>query len=42
MARVVGWLAHWIEQLKDNHIFRPTEIYEGENERRYLPLDQRT
>jgi citrate synthase len=42
LARVVGWLAHWIEQLKDNHIFRPTEIYEGENERRYLPLDQRT
>jgi len=42
MARVVGWLAHWIEQLKDNHIFRPTEIYEGENERQYLPLDQRT
>lgn len=41
LARVVGWLAHWIEQLKDNHIFRPTEIYEGEHERRYLPIDQR-
>jgi len=42
MARVVGWLAHWIEQLKDNHIFRPTEIYEGEHERRFLPIDQRS
>ena len=42
LARVVGWLAHWIEQLKDNHIFRPTEIYEGEHERRYLPIDQRS
>ncbi|HEY5594654.1 MAG TPA: citrate synthase [Nitrospiria bacterium] len=42
LARVVGWLAHWIEQLKENHIFRPTEIYEGEHERRYLPLDQRS
>jgi citrate synthase len=42
LARVVGWLAHWIEQLKDNHIFRPTEIYEGEHERAYLPLDQRS
>jgi len=42
LARVVGWLAHWIEQLKDNHIFRPTEIYEGERERAYIPLDQRS
>ena len=42
LARVVGWLAHWIEQLKDNHIFRPTEIYEGEHERPYQPLDQRS
>ncbi|MEK6683932.1 MAG: citrate synthase [Nitrospirota bacterium] len=42
MARVSGWLAHWIEQLKENHIFRPTEIYEGEHEQRYLPLDQRS
>ena len=42
MARVVGWLAHWIEQLKDNQIFRPTEIYEGEHDRLYLPVDQRT
>ncbi|MBI3611309.1 MAG: citrate synthase [Nitrospirae bacterium] len=41
LARVVGWLAHWIEQLKDNHIFRPTEIYEGEHDQTYLPMDQR-
>ena len=41
MARVVGWLAHWIEQVKDNHIFRPTEIYEGEHDRRYVPLSER-
>jgi 2-methylcitrate synthase len=42
MARIVGWLAHWIEQLKDNHIFRPTEIYEGGHDLAYLPLDQRS
>lgn len=42
MARVVGWLAHWIEQLKDNHIFRPTEIYIGTNEGSYTPIDQRS
>ncbi len=41
MARVVGWLAHWIEQVKDNHIFRPTEIYEGEHDRAYVPLLER-
>ena len=41
MARVTGWLAHWIEQLKDNHIFRPTEIYEGLHDISYPPFDQR-
>jgi citrate synthase len=42
MARVAGWLAHWVEQIQDNHIFRPTEIYEGAHGREYVPLDQRT
>ena len=23
MARVVGWLAHWLEQLKDNELVHP-------------------
>ena len=41
MARVVGWLAHWIEQLQDNHIFRPTEIYEGEHDQSYLAISKR-
>lgn len=41
MARVVGWLAHWIEQVKDNHIFRPTEIYEGAHDQDYLPISKR-
>ncbi|MFZ5875667.1 MAG: citrate synthase [Nitrospirota bacterium] len=41
MARVAGWLAHWVEQLHDNHIFRPTEIYEGVLNRPYTPIDQR-
>jgi citrate synthase len=42
MARVTGWLAHWIEQLKDNQLFRPTEIYEGPHDASYTPLDQRS
>jgi citrate synthase len=41
MARVAGWLAHWLEQLQENKLFRPDQIYEGEHGRRYLPLDER-
>jgi len=42
MARVAGWLAHWIEQLKDNKIYRPEQIYEGVHGRPYIPLSGRT
>ena len=42
MARVVGWLAHWIEQVQDNHIFRPTEIYEGEHDQSYIGISERS
>ncbi len=41
VARCAGWLAHWREQLKDNRIFRPTQVYTGEQERDYVPIDQR-
>jgi len=41
IARVVGWLSHWLEQVKDNHIFRPTEIYEGVHDRAYTPIEER-
>src|SRR6187549_64252 len=27
MARVSGWLAHWLEQLRENKLFRPDQIY---------------
>lgn len=30
VARMVGWTAHAIEQIKDNTIFRPQSIYVGE------------
>lgn len=30
IARVAGWLAHWKEQLNENRIFRPTQIYTGD------------
>lgn len=41
VARVAGWLAHWLEQMKENKLYRPDQIYEGEHGRRYLPLDKR-
>ena len=41
VARSTGWLAHWREQLSDNRIFRPTQVYAGRDERTYAPIDQR-
>lgn len=41
IARVAGWLAHWKEQLEANRIFRPTQIYTGEHQIAYLPINQR-
>lgn len=41
IARSAGWLAHWREQLKDNRIFRPTQIYTGESRRSYVTMDKR-
>jgi citrate synthase len=41
IARVAGWLAHWKEQLAENRIFRPTQIYNGRHEVPYIPIDQR-
>ena len=41
IARSAGWLAHWREQLADNRIFRPTQVYTGEPTRDYVPIDKR-
>ena len=41
MARVAGWLAHWLEQIHDNRLFRPDQIYEGAHGRAYVPVDRR-
>jgi citrate synthase len=41
IARVAGWLAHWKEQLGENRIFRPTQIYTGEHNQTYIPLEKR-
>ncbi|HFE39294.1 MAG TPA: citrate synthase [Gammaproteobacteria bacterium] len=41
VSRAAGWLAHWREQLVDNRIFRPTQVYTGKPIRSYVPLAQR-
>lgn len=41
IARSAGWLAHWREQLGDNRIFRPTQVYAGEGVRDYVPISKR-
>jgi citrate synthase len=41
IARVVGWLSHWLEQLKNNRIFRPEQIYVGKHDVAYVPLEKR-
>jgi len=41
IARSAGWLAHWREQLSDNRIFRPTQVYTGKPTRDYIPLANR-
>jgi len=41
IARVAGWLAHWLEQLEDNRIFRPNQIWTGEADRPFVAIDQR-
>ena len=41
VARSAGWLAHWREQLGDNWIFRPTQVYAGHSERDYVSIGKR-
>jgi citrate synthase len=39
---VAGWVAHWREQLANNRLFRPTQIYEGYGDRVYVPMEMRS
>jgi len=42
IARVSGWLAHWLEQLEDNRIFRPSQVYAGDSPRDFVPMEARS
>lgn len=41
VARVSGWSAHAIEQLRNNRLIRPTAIYEGDQGMTYVPIENR-
>jgi citrate synthase len=43
IGRTSGWIAQWLEMVNDpeQKIARPRQIYTGERERRYVPLDDR-
>ncbi len=40
-GRVAGWLAHWIELLRANRIYRPEQVYVGGHGRRWVPVAER-
>jgi citrate synthase len=43
IGRTSGWIAQWLEMVQDSEqkIARPRQIYTGERERDYVPIDQR-
>ncbi|MFM7447414.1 MAG: citrate synthase [Leptolyngbyaceae cyanobacterium] len=41
ISRTAGWLAHWKEQLNENRIFRPTQIYTGTHSAPYIAIADR-
>jgi citrate synthase len=41
LARITGWTAHLLEQYADNRLVRPNALYEGAENRQYVPLAER-
>src|SRR6202165_1973405 len=43
IGRTSGWIAQWLEMVQDpeQKIARPRQIYTGERDRNYVPIDQR-
>ena len=44
IPRAAGWLSQWIEMLSDpaQKIARPRQVYTGEQQRSYVPIEQRS
>lgn len=41
VARVAGYMGHYLEQMQDNRIFRPTQEYTGTHRAPYVPIESR-
>jgi citrate synthase len=41
IARMSGWLAHLYEQMQDNKLYRPSQIYTGGHELPWVPIEKR-
>ncbi|MEL7208768.1 MAG: citrate/2-methylcitrate synthase, partial [Actinomycetota bacterium] len=42
IPRTSGWLSHWLELIhQDQRIARPRQLYIGEGERQYVPIESR-
>ena len=41
-SRVVGWCAHYLEQVENNKLMRPIAEYVGPIDLTYVPIDQRS
>jgi len=41
-SRIPGWVAHVLEQNKDNRLIRPTSQYIGEYDKHFIPIGERT
>jgi citrate synthase len=41
VSRIAGWTSHWMEQMRHNRLFRPTQVYQGEHNVPYVPMSDR-
>ncbi len=42
LARITGWTAHLLEQYADNRLVRPNAVYQGEENKQYVPIGERS
>jgi citrate synthase len=41
ISRIGGWTAHVLEQIDENHLIRPRAAFNGEVDRKWVPIEER-